>query len=199
MSALGVHRLIERQSALQGDQIALAGDGATLTYRELNQRANVIARELIARGLRRGSHVIVRLERSPDLAVALLAVLKAGAAYTWIDALVDRSCLPYGISVLEGGSPRLLVLDPATVLKDSRSAPNLPIITRGDDIACALPEQDGMPGVLVPHATIASLTEKPVAGRSAWRGDASAIDLWLPLMSGATVTVAATPTVAAAA
>jgi non-ribosomal peptide synthetase component F len=141
MSALGVHRLIERQSALHGDHIALAGDGASLTYRELNQRANVVARELIARGLRRGSHVVVRLERSPELAVALLAVLKAGAAYTWIDA-ADDSTLPYGISVLENGSCRALVIDPASLLNASRSAPNLPIVTRGEDIACALPEQD---------------------------------------------------------
>jgi non-ribosomal peptide synthetase component F len=198
MPALGVHRLIERQSALHGDHIALAGDGTSLTYRELNQRANVVARELIARGLRRGSHVVVRLERSPELAVALLAVLKAGGAYTWIDA-ADDSPLPYGISVLENCSCRPVVIDPASLLNATRSAPNLPIITRGEDIACALPEQDGLPGVLVPHATIASLHERPVADRSAWRGDASAIDLWLPLMAGATVTVDAAPAHVAAA
>ena len=198
MSALGVHRLIEQQSATRGDHVAIAGDGAAVTYRELNQRANVVARDLIARGLRRGSHVMVRLERSPQLAIALLAVLKAGAAYTWIDAATD-SRWPYGISFVENGTPRPLPIDPGTFMVAAKPAPNLPIVTRADDIACALPQKNGLPGTLVPHAAIASFHEHAVPEKSIWAGDASALDLWLPLMAGVTVTVDAAPAHVAAA
>uniref|UniRef100_UPI0013028AA5 condensation domain-containing protein n=1 Tax=Amycolatopsis kentuckyensis TaxID=218823 RepID=UPI0013028AA5 len=56
-----------------------------LTYAELNARANRVARALIDAGIRPGSPVAIALPRSPELPVALLAVLKAGAAYLPVD------------------------------------------------------------------------------------------------------------------
>jgi len=198
MTTVGVHRIIERQSAAGGDRIAVESDDFTLTYRELNHRANVAARELMSCGVRRGSQVIVRMERSPELAVALLAVLKAGAAYTWLDARRPESRWPLGISLMEGGTARALPFDTAR-LATTRQAPNLPIVTRPADVACVLPQPNGRPGVCVPHATIASLCVRPVSQRSSWDGDARALDLWLPLMAGATVSVDAAPAQVAAA
>jgi non-ribosomal peptide synthetase component F len=198
MTTLGVHRIIERQSAAGGDRIALQGDDLTLTYRELNHRANAAARELMSCGVRRGSQVIVRMERSPELAVALLAVLKAGAAYTWLDASRADSRCPYGMSLLEDGIARSLPVDTASLATPSQ-APNLPIVTRAADVACVLPQPNGLPGVLLPHATIAALYARPVPQRSSWCGEAGALDLWLPLMAGATVSLDAAPAQVAAA
>ncbi len=203
MSALGVHRIIERQSALAGDRVAIECDYASVTYRELNQRANVLARDLISRGLRRGAHAVVRMERSPELAVALLAVLKAGAAYTWVDAAKPDGRWPYGISLVDSGVASPILIDTRLLTAASRPAPNLPIITRAEDTACVLPASDGRGAVLVPHATIALMhghpASEPALERAAWSGDATAIDLWLPLMAGAIVSVDAEPAYVAAA
>ena len=85
MLTSAVHRLVEHHAAIQGDEIALTNDRGAVTYRELNQRANAVARYLMDAGLRRGTHMVVRMDRSPELAIVLLSVLKAGAAYTWFD------------------------------------------------------------------------------------------------------------------
>src|SRR5688572_16735440 len=80
-----IHRAIELQTATRPDGSAVAVGPRTLSYRQLNQQANALARHLITSGLVRGSVALVRMHRSPELAVVLLAVLKAGAAYAWID------------------------------------------------------------------------------------------------------------------
>ncbi|TKK87203.1 amino acid adenylation domain-containing protein [Herbidospora galbida] len=78
---LPVHRAVEAQAAKTPDAVAVTGPHGSLTYAELDRRANRLAHHLIARGARPGELVAVRLPRSPGLLVALLAVLKSGAAY----------------------------------------------------------------------------------------------------------------------
>jgi nonribosomal peptide synthetase DhbF len=73
--------MLEAQAERTPDAQAVAWAGGTLTYAELNARANRLARLLIERGAGPESLVAVLLPRSADLVVALLAVLKAGAAY----------------------------------------------------------------------------------------------------------------------
>jgi hypothetical protein len=99
---------------------------------------------------------------------------------------------------VEENSLRPLLIEPATLCSNPRPTPNLPILTRAGDIACALPQPDGRPGVLVPHATIAAMQDHRTSSFSTWAGDATAIDLWVPLMRGATVSVGA-PAIAVAA
>ena len=67
------------------DDVAIATVDTHLTYAELDARANRLARLLIDRGVRPESRVAVALERSVDLVVALLAVVKAGGAYLPLD------------------------------------------------------------------------------------------------------------------
>ncbi|MFF4603841.1 amino acid adenylation domain-containing protein [Streptomyces sp. NPDC001339] len=67
------------------DDIAVVCGETSLTYRELNTRANRLARALVARGAAPGRTVAIALPRSADLVVAALAVLKSGAAYLPID------------------------------------------------------------------------------------------------------------------
>ncbi|WP_307122911.1 amino acid adenylation domain-containing protein [Streptomyces sp. B1I3] len=80
-----VHELIHRQVDLTPEAVALSFEGSELTYRELDGRANRLARHLRALGVGRGGRVGLCLHRSTELVVALLAVLKAGAAYVPLD------------------------------------------------------------------------------------------------------------------
>ncbi|EYF04162.1 Long-chain-fatty-acid--CoA ligase [Chondromyces apiculatus DSM 436] len=81
----GVHALFAQQVALSPEATAVTFEGTTLTYAELDRRSNQTAHHLIARGAGPGSRVGLCMERSPDLLVAILAVLKAGAAYVPLD------------------------------------------------------------------------------------------------------------------
>ncbi|CAO3570306.1 unnamed protein product [Mortierella alpina] len=87
-----LHQLFESQVELSPEAIAVVHDDHVVTYRELNSRANCIARQLIAVGVKPGDYVILLLDRSIDLVASEIAVLKIGAAYVPIDtkAPVDR-------------------------------------------------------------------------------------------------------------
>jgi amino acid adenylation domain-containing protein len=76
-----LHGLFERRAAAAPERLAAACGGAWLSYGELDRRANRLANLLLARGAARGERIGVLLERSLDMLVALLAILKAGAAY----------------------------------------------------------------------------------------------------------------------
>ncbi|HEY4588188.1 MAG TPA: AMP-binding protein, partial [Thermoanaerobaculia bacterium] len=80
-----LHRRFEEQVDRAPQAPALSVAGASLTYGELDARANRLARHLQARGVRPGDRVALLLERSAEMVVALLGVLKAGAAYVPID------------------------------------------------------------------------------------------------------------------
>jgi non-ribosomal peptide synthetase component F len=78
---LPIHRVFESQVRIAPDSVALVCEEETLTYGELNRRANRLARYLQAMGLGPEALVGVCLDRSPALIVVLLAILKAGGAY----------------------------------------------------------------------------------------------------------------------
>jgi surfactin family lipopeptide synthetase B len=194
-----IHRAIELQTATRPDGYALADGERTLSYRELNQQANALARHLIASGLVRGSIALVRMPRSRELAVVLLAVLKAGAAYAWIDPDSPQAAdLPARFCIVReraGRERQYLALDLTNALRDAieRPSPNLPILSRGTDIACVLPGDEPTSYVLVPHATVTELASHRAPRLSAWEADPGAFGLWQALMTGATVTLGQTP------
>lgn len=80
-----LHRLVERQVAKSPDAIALRFNGISLTYAELNARANRVARQIRARCT--GDNPVIGMfgERSIELVIGLLAILKAGGAYLPLD------------------------------------------------------------------------------------------------------------------
>ena len=192
---MAVHRVIETRAATQGDTIAFAANGLALSYRELNQRANFVARHLVAAGFRRGSLATVRMSRSASTAVVLLGILKTGGMFVFIDEERDADVAwPCGVSfaeAVEADEVRYRVIDLAGVFdRPATSSANLPVVSRATDIACVIPDRDGMPLVLVPHATILALKDRPVPRFAEWAGEPGALDLWMALMCGATVTVA---------
>ncbi|GII77926.1 hypothetical protein Sru01_29080 [Sphaerisporangium rufum] len=80
-----LHELVAAQAARTPDAPAVAFAGATLTYRGLEHQAGHLARRLRDLGVRPGDRVAVCLEQSAEVAVALLGVLRAGAAYVPLD------------------------------------------------------------------------------------------------------------------
>ncbi|GLY50354.1 hypothetical protein Lesp01_40100 [Lentzea sp. NBRC 102530] len=98
--------LVEAQVRRTPEAIAVADGGETWTYAELNTRANRLAHRLIAQGAGPGRYVAISLPRSADLLVAVLAVLKSGAAYVPIepDTPADRVAF-----VLEDAKPVLVL------------------------------------------------------------------------------------------
>ncbi|HKV12834.1 MAG TPA: amino acid adenylation domain-containing protein, partial [Thermoanaerobaculia bacterium] len=103
--ALGLHQLFESQAARTPDAPAAFADGETLTYRDLSARANRLARHLRRLGIGPESLCGVALERSPDLLVAILAVLKAGGAFVPLDPRAPAERLAFmladsGVQVL---------------------------------------------------------------------------------------------------
>jgi amino acid adenylation domain-containing protein len=80
-----LHQLFEAQAARSGAAVAVVFEGEELTYAELDQRANQLAHYLRAHGIASDDIVGVLTERSVEMVVALLGVLKAGAAYLPLD------------------------------------------------------------------------------------------------------------------
>lgn len=80
-----IHVLFEEQVELNPDAIVVEYENETLTYRQLNSKANQLGRRLREVGVKSDTVVAVKIERSIDMIVAVLAVLKAGGAYMPID------------------------------------------------------------------------------------------------------------------
>ena len=90
-----IHRLLEARAALSGRRIAIVSQGDVLTHAELDARANKVARTLRAMGVGRGQRIGLCLERTPDMLIALLGILKSGAAYVPLDPAFPAERLTY--------------------------------------------------------------------------------------------------------
>ncbi len=101
-----VHQLFEEQAARTPDAIAIVFNEMSLTYRQLDERANAVAEALQNRGVGPDSLVAVCVERSLDLVVNLMGVLKAGGAYVPLDPAYPRERLSM---MLEDGAPKVLL------------------------------------------------------------------------------------------
>jgi amino acid adenylation domain-containing protein len=90
-----LHQLVEKQVELTPDAVAIIFEDMQVTYQELNQQANLLARRLSATGVGPDVLVGVCMERSVELIIALLAVLKAGGAYVPLDPDYPSERLAY--------------------------------------------------------------------------------------------------------
>jgi amino acid adenylation domain-containing protein/non-ribosomal peptide synthase protein (TIGR01720 family) len=95
-----------RQAKLRSFAVALEHEDVKLTYGELNVRANRLAHALIDVGVGRGTIVGLSIERSPQMVVGLLAILKAGAAYVPIDPAYPHDRIRY---MLEECKPHIVL------------------------------------------------------------------------------------------
>ncbi|SCG49810.1 non-ribosomal peptide synthetase [Micromonospora halophytica] len=102
---------VQRQAAATPDATALVCADVRLTYAELNTAANRLARVLVARGAGPETRVALALPRAPELLVAVLAVLKAGAAYVPVDTGYPAGRIAY---LLSDAEPALVLALPET-------------------------------------------------------------------------------------
>ena len=93
------------------EAIALVFADQSLTYAELNARANRLAHHLIRLGIRPDDRVAIAVERSLELVVGLLGILKAGGAYVPLDPAYPQERLAF---MLEDSAPVALVVHAAT-------------------------------------------------------------------------------------
>jgi natural product biosynthesis luciferase-like monooxygenase protein len=101
-----VHEAFEAQADRSPDAVALVDGVRSLTYRELDQRANQVAHALIADGARLDQMVGIYVERSIEMLVGLLGILKAGAAYVPMDPSYPRERVAL---MLEDARARMVV------------------------------------------------------------------------------------------
>ncbi|QTL38237.1 amino acid adenylation domain-containing protein [Xenorhabdus budapestensis] len=108
--ALCIHQLFEQQAEKNPEAMALEYQGQTLSYAELNARANRLAHQLIEQGIEPDQRVVICVARSPAMVVSLLAVLKAGGAYVPLDITYPPERLAY---ILSDSAPSVVVADRA--------------------------------------------------------------------------------------
>ncbi|HEV7367535.1 amino acid adenylation domain-containing protein, partial [Arenibaculum sp.] len=115
-----VHELFEAQAARDPQAVAVAFEGATLSYGELNARANRLAHRLRALGVKPDDRVAICVERSLEMIVGLLAILKAGGAYVPLDPAYPAERLAF---MLQDGAPvAALTHGPARAVLDAAMA-----------------------------------------------------------------------------
>ncbi len=101
-----LHALFEKQAEKTPDQTAIVCGDLSMTYRELNERANRLARVLKEKGVGKDRMVAIMTERSLEMAVGLLAILKAGGAYVPCDPEYPAERIRY---LLEDSGAHLLL------------------------------------------------------------------------------------------
>ncbi|MFO0384365.1 MAG: amino acid adenylation domain-containing protein [Pirellula sp.] len=112
-----VHELFEEHAIRTPDAIALEQIDRTVSYSELNLRSNQIAHWLIEHGVRAGDLVGLSLERSPEMIMAMIGILKVGAAYVPLDPKYPESRTRF---MVEDAKLQVLIID-------ERSRDRLPI------------------------------------------------------------------------
>ena len=208
-----IHELVARWAREQPDASAVVGDDETLTYAELDARADRLAGHLAARGVGLETRVAVSLPRGPAMVVAFLATLKAGGTYVPLDSDYPEQRRAFvladaGIAVLvtdKAGTPAEPGGDPVevVVLEDLPATEvEAPRVRVGPDAAAYVVYTSGSTGqpkgVVVPHAGVVRLTTDPriavrpgqtVAQLAPAAFDASVFEIWGALCSGGQVVI----------
>jgi len=213
-----VPEAIRRQVKICGDRPAVVADSACLTFDELNRRANRLARYLASLGVGAGARVGVHVERSPDMVVALLAVMKSGAAYVPLDPgfpverlafIADDAALKVLITQANArfhptAGTREVMIDGDWAMVARQSDDDVVGPAAPDDAAYVIftSGSTGRPkGVEVSHRALANfayamLREPGVSQQDVLLAvttisfDIAVLELFVPLMAGATIVLA---------
>lgn len=212
-----VTALFSQQVSQQPDKIALKFNEQTVTYAELNGRANQLAHYLQQIGLKPGDLVGLSLPRSVELVVAILAILKAGGAYLPLDSEYPKEHLAFMLS--DSATPILLTVESFVPALPAYNGRMLLIDKENEQIAnqpnTDLPNQTGPEsliytmytsgstgrpkGTLISHRNVIRLVKNnsfvPISADDNFllyapiSFDASTLELWGALLNGATLVV----------
>ncbi len=216
--ALGVESLtslFEKSVSSYPNKIAIFHNEESISYSELNCRANSIANYLLKLGTREGKIVAILLERSISLITGILGVLKTGAAYVVIDAEYPKKRIEY---ILNDTNANLLLTEkvykdlfesnnyecvyPSEILKNITYYDNIEIKSDGDTLACVIytSGSTGNPkGTLLNHKSLYRLFNGPdmvqtssidsVAQIANTSFDAAIYEIWAALGRGGSLVV----------
>ncbi len=217
---VSVHSFVERHAAERPEAPALISGGRTLTYAQMNEKADRLARRLRGLGIGRGSIVALFMERSLEALVALVGILKSGAAYAPLDPAHPAERLTF---VLEDTGARVAVtqsrlLDrlPSVSVQtvcvspegDAEEGPESPLSqVNGEDLAYVIytSGSTGLPkGVMIEHRSLVSrsLAMRDLFGMTpedrqlqavSLTFDVSCEEIFVPLVTGAALVVPASP------
>lgn len=208
----------ERQVKSSSELIAVQDINSQYTYEELDTRASQLAHLLIANGVKHGDHVGLCLERNKEIAVAVLAIWKAGAAYVPLDSsypkdrlayMVDNSSLPIIITqtslrnITDEFKTPTLILDQLSEQLVQQPTQFPSIEGSPEDVAYIIytSGSTGRPkGVQIPHRAIVNLVQS-ICNRFGHRQndrtlaittlsfDLSVADMFTPLLTGASFVI----------
>ncbi|MDQ3762941.1 MAG: amino acid adenylation domain-containing protein [Actinomycetota bacterium] len=214
--ATSLPALFEAQVAATPNATAVIFGDTALSYSELNARTNRVARRLVGVGVGRESAVAVLLERSVDVVVSILAVVKAGGTYVPLDS---RYPLARMRLIMEQTQASVLVTDQATRPAQLPQSVQVVIVDADPSLAAQDPGDLGIvcdpgqlayvmytsgstgtpKGIAITHRDVVDLALDPC-----WHGgdhqrvllhsphafDASTYELWVPLLSGGQIVIA---------
>jgi non-ribosomal peptide synthetase-like protein len=212
-----LNHVLEEACVRFADRDAVVTDSAVLTYRDLDCRANQVARHLIDQGIKPGDRVGLLFDKSAETYVAMLAVMKVNAAYVPLDASFPVERIGYIIADAEISAivsmasfePRLSTLDARKVFLDQArraigAEPSGPVtgVAPTYDPLCYIIYTSGTTGnpkgVAIAHASICNFVRVAAElygyapGDRVYQGmtiafDFSIEEIWVPLMAGATL------------
>ena len=212
-----VHQLIEDQSLRSPDAIAVAFESQSLTYSELDRRANQLARYLIKLGVRAGALIGISVDRSLEMMVGLLGIWKAGAAYLPLDPsypadrlsfILGEASVPLLLTQAKqmSGLPEARVVcldrDWELIAREQTSNPNVAVNSDALAYTIYTSGSTGKPkGVEVTHQNVvnllSSMAKKPgltardrLLAVTTLSFDIAGLELFLPLVVGAQVILA---------
>ncbi|ETS29612.1 amino acid adenylation enzyme/thioester reductase family protein [Photorhabdus khanii NC19] len=213
----GIHFLFEQQAAAVPDAVALAFKDRVITYEELNRRANRLAHQLVARGVKADSRIAICADRNPQMVMGLLAILKAGGAYVPLDPdypqdrlnFIVKDAAPVLILHDKVGKSALQLLEHGLPMQSLDDHAETTELEHNPQIASFLPHHlayviytsgsTGRPkGVMVEHSSIVpkllTLSHTLGINRAShilqfchFSFDVSVSELFCPLISGATL------------
>ncbi|MGZ4513225.1 MAG: amino acid adenylation domain-containing protein [Mycobacterium sp.] len=162
--------LVSRRAALAPDAVAVVYEGREYTYREIDEESNRLAHWLIEQGIGTEDRVAVLLDKSPELVITALGVLKAGAVYLPVDPTYPEDRLTF---ILGDADAKLVLREPITGLsRYPATAPAeliRPLRPHNTAYLIYTSGSTGLPkGVPVPHA--------PIAEYFVWFGDEYRVD-----------------------
>lgn len=142
-AGMGLHQLFERTAKRTPSATAVVFQDQSLTYGQLNEQASLNAIALARTGISGGSRVALLCERGPDLAVGVLAILKAGASYVPVASDWPSRRIEYVLETAEVSG--ILVSSPQTGLLPKTTVPIVVMDTspagRPGDASCQLPDR----------------------------------------------------------
>ncbi len=213
-----LQQLIEESAQKNSGSLALTCGSERLTYGELDRQANQLANHLQKAGIGPGSLVGVLLERSVDMVVAVLGILKAGAAYVPLDPMFPVSRLAYmvedcgmGLLITHRRLHEKMPVKPATLIQldadaseIARQSAERPHHDGTGDLAYILytSGSTGKPkGVAIPHSAIVnfllSMQREPAFSSTdtllavtTLSFDIAGLEIYLPLISGGKLVIA---------